>query len=187
MSTVRAKHDIVSDKGFRVARAGDVGTPVPDAKPCRPEHWNKVRVVWRGRSRGYWCDPAALHARAKLKGFLALQPEHARASVPVSSAGCEFHFGRNLRRLREARNVTQSELARAMTKAGFSAAQSTVCCRERRADAPGSLFVAAAAKALAVQPFVFHIDWTCRALTDAKAFLCRMSSALCLEPEERDG
>jgi len=184
MSTVKAKCDIVSTKGFCVARTGDVGKPVLGVRPCRPEHWNKVPVIWRGCKRGYWCDPADLQSRRDLRDFLAAPPDRARKALPVSAVSYEFHFGKNLRRLRESRKLTQAELACAMTEAGFGAAQSTVCYRERRPDAPGSLFVDAAAKVLAVPPFIFYLDWgSCEAFTSAKAFLCCMSSAVCFDPE----
>lgn len=182
MLTVTARRDIVSSKGFHVAAAGDRGTPVSGARPCRPEHWHRVLVVWCGRSRGYWCSPEDLSGFDS-RPYLALPPVREQEHLPAASAlKYIFHFGSNLRRLREARSLTQTELAAAMTKTGFGTAQSTVCYRERREDAPGSLFVSAAARALSVPPFVFYINWgRCEDFTLAKSFLCRMSSAVCKE------
>ena len=182
MITVKAIRDIVTPNGFRVAYKGATGKPVKDALPIRPEHWRKVLVTWHGRGKGYWCNPADLCINnGDITKFIATRPPVVPAELlPVASGACEFHFGSNLRRLRFARHISQTALAIAMSKRGCNVAQSAICHREKKPDAPGSLFVSAAARALSVPPFVFFINWdSCDAFSEARKFLCCMSSTLC--------
>ena len=184
-ANVLALKDIKTPNGLRIAREGDRGRAEPGAKPHEAVNWNKVLVYWNGHRHGYWCEPAVLRfLRGKPEQFVAVRvrydPFAGAAPVPENEVKYEFDFGRNLRKLREARRMTQLELGTAMTRYGVEAGQSTICYRESQSDCPGGGFVAAAARALAVPPFAFFVDLdNCESFRPAKEYLCEMSSALC--------
>ncbi len=183
-ANVAALQDITTPNGLRIAQKGDRGRAEAGAKPHEPVNWNKVLVYWNGHTHGYWCEPGALRfLRGKPETFVAVRtrydPFAGAAPVPEGPT-YDFNFGRNLRKIREARRMTQAELGAAMGRHGIEAGQSTICYRESQADCPGGGFIGAAAKALSVPPFAFFVDLDdCNSFRPAKEYLCEVSTALC--------
>jgi hypothetical protein len=189
MAKVSANSDIVTSKGFTIARKGDSGEAHPDSQPHDAENCGKILVFFRGNSHGYWCEPSALcfHSLDRGKGigdYIASKEVFDRYGsaplLPKSSQTYEYDFGKNLRLCRRARRMSQSELGEKMGNFGLPLAQSTICYRENSRVSPGGRFVSAAAKALKVPAFVFFVPMDeCDIFGDAKAYLRAMSSAVC--------
>jgi len=184
---VKAKKDILTDKGLRIAQRGTVGKVILEARPRSSEHWGKVLVVFDGHTRGYWCSPEGLSFPKNVNPTdVVAQPRErdpfkSVPHIPVFSGEHEFHFGANLRMCRRARRMSQMELAERMSQVGaVGVAQSTICYREGQKTNPSGWFVSAAAKALDVPPFIFFVDLCrCRAYTESKRFLNGCSSSIC--------
>lgn len=184
---VKAKQDIVTEKGLCIARCGTSGTVVPKARPRSSKHWGKVLVIFDGHTRGYWCPPARLvfPKNVDLNTIVAQprerDPFKGVPTLPVFAGGHEFHFGANLRICRRARRMSQMELAARMRAVGaLNVAQSTICYRENHKTNPSGSFVSAAARALNVPPFIFFVDLSrCKAYTESKKFLNGCSSSIC--------
>jgi hypothetical protein len=184
---VKARQDIFTEKGLRIAISGVAGRVIPEARPRSGGHWGKVLVVFDGHTRGYWCPPAKLvfPKNVDLSAVVAQpkerDPYKGVPHIPVYAGGHEFHFGANLKICRRARKMSQMELADKMGKAGaMNVAQSTICYRESHKANPSGWFVSAAAKALSVPPFIFFVDlYRCKAYTESKKFLNGCSSSIC--------
>jgi len=182
---VTAKKDIKSGKGLLIARKGDKGCAV-DVLPHEKSNYGKVAVYWGFRTRWYWSEPGELEWVEKdLKSVfiaqrrLGLQPVSSKCikSFPKYELDCSFHFGVNLRRLREIRGISQSQLASRM-----GLRQSAISYRERKPKAASDEFVRRSAKILQVPPFLFlfPLEELGEYMT-ARLFLSGASSAFCEE------
>lgn len=187
MADVIAIHCIVTAKGgLVIARKGDVGVALKDAKPYDPQHAGKVLVRFGKRRRAYWCevtnlkfpsntDLACYIAKVVERGSFASTP-----TLPMSLVEPKYHFGNNLKLCRLARRMTQAELGEAMKQQGLRSAQATICFREAQPHSPNGKFIDAAAKALKVPAWVFFVDMLDQGMfTDARKFLNQLSSTVC--------
>lgn len=184
--SVTARKEIKTDKGLVVAQKGDQGEPAAGAKPHEPGNWGKVLVHWNGKTHGYWCDPHLLKfpKGAEPADYVAVRQEYdpyaLAPKLPASVEQYEYHFGHNLKVIREARHMSQAMLGRKMGEFGVDTAQSTICYREGCPESPSGQFLRAAARALDVPPFVFFIDLNdCKVYNSARKFLNGMSEELC--------
>ena len=184
MVNVSAKCDIVTDKGFCVAKHGDKGKAARDVVPYRKTNLGKVYVRFNGNTHGYWCDAARLAFPAgtdpeTYKSQREFHDPYAE-SIPMPQDGSgEYHFGKNLRMYRLARRLSQVGLGEKMGKFGCAAAQATICYRERQRHSPNGGFVDAAAKALGVPTWAFFIDVHNTGVFDkARQFLVSLSSSV---------
>jgi len=183
---VKAAQDILTPGGLTIARRGDSGRAIMDAKPRGPENWNRILVFWGRRKRGYWCDPAFVQFEARSAdpaAFIAMKapadPYQGAPSLPEREAGT-FNFGENLRLCRESRRMTQAAMGERMGELGFPVAQSTICFHESRSGVPAGDFVKVAAEALKVPVFTFFVDWkNCDIFSEARKFMAEMSHSLC--------
>jgi len=184
----KARQDIFTEKGLRIAVSGASGKVILKARPRSDGHWGKVLVIFAGHTRGYWCPPASLVFPKNVDSSAVVaqpkerDPYKGVPCIPVYAGGHAFHFGANLKICRRARKMSQMDLAFKMSKAGVATvAQSTVCYRESHQANPSGWFVSAAAKALKVPPFIFFVDLhRCKAYTESKKFLNGCSSSICL-------
>lgn len=184
---VKAKQDVLTERGLKIATKGTAGRIVNDARPRSSEHWGKVLVVFDGHTRGYWCSPEKLSFPKSVDpSTIAASPKERDPykgvpRLPIFSGEHEFHFGANLRMCRRARKMSQVALAEEMAKVGsVKVAQSTICYREGHGSNPSGWFVAAAAKALSVPPFIFFVNLgKCKVYTESKKFLNGCSSSIC--------
>ena len=183
MVAVKAARDIRTVAGFTVAKAGAQGLLLEGATPSLPHNHGKVLIRFNGRERGYWVAPDALEDGASLVVYASNEPKPRRAQGPPRRGfAYDYDFGANLRLVRKARGLTQSELGRLMHAHGCAVAQSTVCFRERESAGPCSEFVNAASRALEVPPFLLFLPITDReAYRDIKDFLRSTSSAVCTD------
>lgn len=164
MTPIAAKLDITTDKGFVVAKQGDAGVALRGI-PNKPEHGGRILVFFDRRNRSYWVDPGALlftdvtasavQYSSRLGKSKALDAH--KLCLPAYEARV-YNFGSNLKKVRHARNVSQSALGNAMGRYGLLQAQSTICHWELRSYCPNGKFVDAAAKALNCPPWIFFVD-----------------------------
>ena len=189
MAEVSAHCDIVTPKGFTVAKKGDAGEAVANARPHDPENWGRVLVYFKRNKHGYWVHPGALCFHGldegkRIDDYIpqkeTFDPYGSAPEMPDSRVQYDYHFGKNLQLCRRARRISQSSLGRKMGVYGLELAQSTICYRENSPASPGGKFVNAAAKALKVPAFVFFVPLDdCKVFNNAKQFLMTMSSMMC--------
>lgn len=177
---VTAACDIVTERGFIVARSGNAGR-VKTGHPHDPCNYYKVLVFFGKRKHGYWCSPKQLSGPASLERYVAWPPPVKKVmSVPKGSQH-DYHFGKNLRLIREARKLSQIGLGKLMSRNGLRAAQSTICYREQRPDCPSGKFINAAAKSLDVPAFMFFVPLEdCKVIESAGEFVQDVRKMLCL-------
>lgn len=180
---VTARQDIVTDKNFTVAFSGDKGHAMRGARPHDSGNFGRVLVYFKSRDHGYWCRPEYLAplGRGEIADFIAHPPvETVPLVLPAAEGNYEYHFGKNLKIIRDSRGLSQIELGKRMGKHGSELAQSTICYRENSAHCPGGKFVSAAAQALSVPDFIFFLPLDkCTVFNDACKFINCMSSGLC--------
>jgi len=177
---VTAACDIVTERGFIVARKGIVGR-VKYGHPHDPCNHCKVLVFFGKRKHGYWCSPKQLLADGSLERFIAWPPPEKKVMAVPKGNQHDYHFGKNLRLIREARKLSQIGLGKAMAKNGLRAAQSTICYREQRPDCPSGRFINAAAKSLDVPAFMFFVSLEdCDVIESAGEFVQDVRKMLCL-------
>lgn len=172
--------------GLVIAKKGDVGVAVKDAKPYDPQHVGKVLVRFGKRRRAYWCEARHLkfaknvdtsHYIARLDKY---DPFEQAPALPTSMVDPKYHFGNNLKLCRLARKMTQAELGEAMKQQGLRSAQATICFREAQPHSPNGKFIDAAAKALKVPAWVFFVDMMDSSVySNARKFLNQLSSTVC--------
>lgn len=189
MASVSAKCDIVTAKGFTVARKGDMGQAPPGACPHDSENLGKILVFFKDNRHGYWCEPRVLRVHLldpgrAISDYIPTKETCCNnlhnPSLPSSNRVYEYHFGRNLQMCRKARLVSQGLLGKLMGQYGAEVAQSTICYREKAPQSPGGKFINAAASALRVPAFIFFVPLDdCKMFVDARKFLSCMSSAMC--------
>ena len=184
---VVARRDIVTEKGFRIARRDAHGIAVKDVLPHTTDNLGKVLVFFSRRDHGYWCDPKDLdHNGGSLDDYIAhkevFDPYGSVPRMPLDFRFADYHFGNNLKLCRKARKISQTELSRRMAKFGVHTAQSTICYRENQRYCPNGQFVDAIAQALQLPAWVFFVNLdNGKQLGSARDFVCRLSSALCEE------
>jgi hypothetical protein len=167
--------------GLLLANAGEKGRAVVGATPSSSTNWGRVLVLWRDQAHAYWCRQADLTAPdGLLDSCVARKPERASAIKLPSAGAYRYHFGENLRMIRQARRVSQMELGARMAAQGFSVRQSTVSHWERSRACPSGEFVDSAARALRVAPYAFFLPLDdCKSLLRTGDSLRVLSSALC--------
>lgn len=188
-AAVMARGEIHTDKGLVVARKGAKGQALAGARPSLPAHWGRVLVRWSSHRHAYWCRPEDLvfsngGAAAYVAVRLSFDLYGKKPALPevLSVVLPRYHYGENLRYIRQARRVSQVELGLRMAKTGCPARQSTISHRERCRYSPTGPFVEAAAKALALPPFVFFLPLqSCQALREGLDALYGLSTSLCKE------
>lgn len=183
MLNVKAKCDIVTDKGFTIATCGLRGTAKSGIAPHDSKNYGKVLVYFDSREHGYWVRPEQLSfpTGTKIEEYVAFQPEQPKPPVfPLNNVRFAYNFGKNIQMLRTARELSQAELGALMGKHGLKLAQSTVCYRENSSHCPGGKFVNAVANALGVPAFVMFLPLDNTSLFgDARRFIGCVSSSLC--------
>lgn len=155
---VVSKKAIVSDKGLLLAEAGRSGELQGDRLPHERRNVGRVCVLFEGLKRCYWVDPDQLECVGgqEIKGYAAASSRWGvirsprRLKLPRYSDGLEFDFGRNLKLFREARGLSQVQLAEMM-----EVRQSTISYREGKRNSPGRKFVSKVSGLLEVPPFSF--------------------------------
>jgi transcriptional regulator with XRE-family HTH domain len=181
---VTATKDIVTERGFVVARHGASGK-VKLAKPHDPCNHFKVLVLFGKRRHGYWCAPKDLISDGSLEKYIAWPPLPKKVLPVPKGDPHKYDFGSNLRIIREARGLSQVQLGKLMSKNGLYVAQSTICYRERRPDCPSGRFVNASAKALNVPAFMFFVPLgDCVVIKSAGEFMRSVREKLCIGVSE---
>lgn len=180
---ITAKADIVTKKGFTIAKGGDVGFAARDARPHDVSNLGKVLVFFGGRSHGYWCDVdqlTAVDSAIKLEEFISKPlPKPYQCDLPVADQ-LKYHFGKNLKLVRDSRQLSQAELGQRMRKFGVKLAQSTVCYRENSPNCPSGRFVNAASGALDIPAYILFLPLdNVEVFNEARKFISNMSSSLC--------
>ena len=184
---VEARNDIRTRSGLRIAMKGDGGRAIPLRKPNEPANWNKVLVQFKGRTRRYWVwpDDVTFANGADLGNFIAIPAQFDRYDqppLPANKTSYDYHFGRNLKLIRESREISQATLGKRMggMLEGDALAQSTIAYREQCAHSPNGSFTDAAAKALDVMPFVFYMPLEyCDVFPVVFKYLRKFSNSLC--------
>lgn len=190
MLKVKAIVDIHSKNGLLIAKSGTVGAAERNPVPRSPDQYGKLLITFNGRNRAYWCSNDFLEfqekdvCRVNLSDYRAQRSEHdpfvGALQFPSFNDESKFHFGANLFAFRNARRLSQTELAARMTQRGLETAQSTICFREKASDNPSGDFVRTAAEVLRVPPFAFFIDLKKpRGYRRLAKFLDGVSSSVC--------
>lgn len=182
---VVAKRDIRSSRGLLIAKRGEHGSAV-DVVPHEKVNFGKVAVYWGHRTRWYWVSPGEVDwVDKELKPIFIAQRRPGPRPIsskcirafPKYELDCSFHFGCNLRKLREIRGISQSQLASRM-----GLRQSAISYRERKPKAASDEFVRRSSKILQVPPFLFLFPLEdLGAYMTARLFLSGASSAFCEE------
>jgi hypothetical protein len=183
---VVAKRDIKTRSGLRIAVKDDVGYAIPARTPNESSNWNKVLVQWSGRTRRYWVYPDDIKFKESSgASYVAIPHKFSRYSQPVL-AQCNvkhgYHFGHNLRTIRESRGISQVALGRAMAEHmnGVPLAQSTIAYREQCQHSPNGAFIDAVSAALSIMPFVLFLPLErCDVFPFISTFLRTFSKSLC--------
>ena len=181
MAKVIAIQDIVTAKGFRVARKGDKGVAFRDVVPHEAYNFGKVLTMFNGCTHGYWVPAESLrfHNGVRVETYISKKPEvkDPYAGIPKVPVGSvfDFHFGNNLRLVRLSRRLSQGRLSGLV-----GVAQSALSYREKQAHPPQGQLVTSLAKALQVPEYVFFLPFEkCACFGEARDFLNRLSSTVC--------
>lgn len=179
---VVAAHDIVTEAGFAIARAGNKGVAQRGAKPHDETNCGKVLVLFNGRKHGYWVSQYQLlwPRSVSVKHYVAVCVQPAKLPALPRAKPIAYHFGNNLAFFRRSRGLSQGDLGDKMTKNGYAATQSTISYNERQPRGPRGEFTDAVAEALEVPAFAFYIDTSDTKVFDhLKKFTAQLSSSLC--------
>ena len=181
MACVTAKTNIVTEKGFCIARRGDPGRAVRDRTPHDPSNFGKVLVYFNEHKHGYWVERDQLRFPKDIKTHLyvsekpaVVDPYEGAKRLPELGP-TSYHFGENLRLVRMARRISQSALSERM-----GVTQSAISYREQQEHCPNGEFIDAAARVLKVPAFIFFVPLGKRTWFDgAKTFINQLSSSIC--------
>lgn len=185
MSVVYAVEDIITDKGFTIAKQGDKGKAIKGITPQEACNIGKVFCYFKEKKHGYWCDPSKIKfARGVdpnpyISEKIAFDQYADTPNLPTISECYEFNFGENLKFCRTARKLSQAALGVEMERHGLKIAQSTICYREQQKGCPSGKFLLAVAKALQIPPFALFVPLQeCDKFSSVKRYLNCVSSAV---------
>jgi transcriptional regulator with XRE-family HTH domain len=187
MAKVTASRDIRDASEHLIACKGREGVALRNRVPWNKKNMGKVPVRWQGTRRIYWLpldhltfvdsslDPLSFVVR--LAEDRLCFPELPRAGQPNRA-----HFGRNLKRFRQLRDLRQAELAEKAARPDLPISQTAISHWERQQFAPNGRYVLALAEALDVLQCMFFVDMeNCTTLSKFNDYLKRLVAATCEE------
>ncbi len=172
---VKAVRDIFTSRGHRIVREGMIGWVQRRDRPSMPSQWNKVPIVFQGRTIATWVDPQELQCDQDLSPYvLRRRPEEVLPLRDVPRGWFPASPVRNLRLFRKVLGWTQRELSRRIcdSHVGYSTTKDRITVIETGKESLSMNHLQAIAEVMDIPVFAFFVSLS--RVNEAEAFLKKL-------------